>query len=130
MIYYTIKLKKYPEEAVHLIEYSILSFVVFHALSCKIQDWTVYITTVLIVSVIGTFDELIQSITPNRVGHYEDVQLNTISGLIGVLIISLGIRPAKISQSVSRYSLRFLTTTAILSLMIIGFSLFVLIPDK
>ncbi len=130
LIYYTLKLNKYPEEAVHLIEYSILSFFVFRALSCKVQDWTVYITTVLIVAVIGTFDELIQWITPSRVGHYEDVKLNAISGLIGVLIISLGFRPSKISQSVSRHSLRVLTTTAILCLTIIGLSLIVLIPDK
>jgi hypothetical protein len=130
MIYYAIKLKKYPEEAVHLIEYSILSFVVFRALSYKIRDWTVYITTVLIVTVIGTFDELIQWITPTRVGHYKDVQLNAISGLIGVLVISLAVRPNQISQSVSRYSLKVLTTITVLSLTIIGFSLFVLIPDK
>jgi VanZ family protein len=130
MIYFTLALKKYPEEAVHLLEYSILSFVVFRALSFKIQDWTVYISTVLIASVIGTFDELIQWITPDRVGHYKDIQLNTVSGLIGVLIISFGIRPAKISQSVSQYSRKFLITATILSLMIIGFSLFALIPDK
>jgi VanZ family protein len=130
MIYYAIKLKTYPEEAVHLIEYSILPFVVFRALSHKIHDWTVYITTVLIVSVIGTFDELIQWITPTRVGHYKDVQLNAISGLIGVLIISLAVRPHKISQSVSKYSLKVLTTITVLSLTIIGLSLFVLIPDK
>ena len=130
LIYYTVKLNKYPEEAVHLIEYSILSFLVFRALSCKVQDWTVYITTVLIVSVIGTFDELIQWVTPTRVGHYEDVQLNAMSGFIGILIISKVVRPGKINQPVSKSSLKLLTNITILTIIIIGLSLFVLVPDK
>lgn len=130
LIYYTIKLRKYPEEAVHLIEYGVLSFFVFRALSYKIRDWTVYVTTVLIVSLAGTVDELIQWIIPSRVGHYKDVQLNAISGFIGILIISMGVRPGKINQPVSKYSLKVLTNITILTIIIIGLSLFVLIPDK
>jgi len=130
LVFYTIKLRKYPEEAVHLIEYGALSFLVFRALSYRIQDWTIYVTTVLIVSIAGTVDELIQWVIPTRVGHYKDVQLNAMSAVIGVLIISMGIRPAIIKQSVSTYSLRILTYITILTITIIGLSLFILVPDN
>lgn len=130
LVYYTVKLRKHPEEAVHLIEYGALSFLVFRALSFRIKDWTIYITTALIVSIAGTLDELLQWVTPTRVGHYKDVQLNAMSGLIGVLIISMGIRPAIIRQSVSRYSLKILINITVLAVAFIGLSLFLLVPDR
>ncbi len=123
LIYYALSLRKHPEEAVHIIEYGGLSFLVFRALSHRIRDWTVYAATILIVSLAGTVDELIQWIIPSRVGDYKDVQLNAISGFIGVLIISMGIRPKNIDQPVSKYSLKFLTTITIITVIVIGLSL-------
>ncbi len=128
-IYFTIKLNKYPEEALHLIEYGLLACFVFNALSHKIKDWTVYINTVLIVLMIGTCDELIQWIIPSRVGSYADVKINTLAGLISTLAISQGVRPAAINQPVTKHSKRVLIKTIILTLIVLGISLILLLPD-
>ena len=66
-IFLTIKLDKYPEEAIHLIEFGLLSYFIFNALQYKIRDRAIYIITILIVLFIGTTDEVIQWITPQTV---------------------------------------------------------------
>ncbi|MBI5663461.1 MAG: hypothetical protein HZC49_00005, partial [Nitrospirae bacterium] len=53
-IYTTLQLRKYPEEAIHLLEFGLLSYFLFKALSHRIRDWTVYISTILCVLFIGT----------------------------------------------------------------------------
>jgi len=57
--YFTFHLRAHPEEAIHLIEYGLLSYFVFKALCHKILDWTVYITALFIVVFFGVLDEFL-----------------------------------------------------------------------
>ena len=115
--------KQHPEEAIHLLEFGILSCFVFKALSHRIHDWTVYITAVLIVLFIGTTDEFIQWLTPQRVWDYRDIGTNTVAGGIFMLAVWKGIKPEIISGPVKKISVKMLAGTATLNLLFLGLCL-------
>jgi VanZ family protein len=123
IMYTTVKLKDYPEEAVHLLEYGILSIFIFRALSHRIHNWTIYITAALIVTAIGTMDEFIQWLTPSRYWGYNDVKINALAGIVFLLAIGKGIRPGAISRPVSAYSVKLSAKTASVLLIIVGLCL-------
>ena len=106
-IYFTLKLWRAPEEeAVHFLEYGVLGFLLFRALSITIRDKTIYVTTFLAGSLVGTADEILQWLMPGRYWDSRDVGLNALAaGLIQVAIWK-GIRPALISDKSGPRSLR------------------------
>ncbi len=122
-IFFTIHLSHYPEEAVHLLEYGLLAYLVFKALSHRVRDWTVYISAVGLTAFIGTGDEFIQWLVPTRVWDYRDVQINAAAGAFFLIAISKGIRPEIISQPVKRYSVKILAGIITLNLVFLGFCL-------
>ncbi len=122
-IYFTIRLKRFPEEATHLIEYGLLSYFVFKALSHRIHDWTVYITTILIVSFIGTIDEVIQWMTPRRYWDFRDVGINIIGGVILQFTIWKGIKPDVINKPLKKLSLKILIIVFTVDLIVLGLCL-------
>jgi len=122
-IYFTIQLKKIPEEATHLIEYGLLSYFVFKALSHRVHDWTVYITTILIVSFIGTVDEVIQWMTPRRYWDFRDVGINILGGVILQLTIWKGIKPDVINKPLKKLSLKILIIVFSVDLIVLGLCL-------
>ncbi|MBI5099364.1 MAG: VanZ family protein [Nitrospirae bacterium] len=122
-IYFTIQLRRFPEEATHLIEYGLLSYFVFKALSHRIQDWTVYITTILIVSFIGTIDEGIQWMTPKRYWDFRDVGINMLGGVILQLTIWKGIKPDVISRPLKKLSVKILIIVFSIDLIVLGLCL-------
>jgi len=122
-IYFTIRLKRFPEEATHLIEYGLLSYFVFKALSHRIHDWTVYITTILIVSFIGTVDEVIQWMTPRRYWDFRDVGINILGGVILQLTIWKGIKPDVINKPLKKLSLKILIIVFSVDLIVLGLCL-------
>lgn len=122
-IYTTLQLRKYPEEAIHLLEFGLLSYFLFSALSHRIRDWTVYITTSLCVLFIGTLDEFIQWLTPGRFWDYRDVGLNALAGIFFVLGLSKGIKPEIIRGPVKKISVNMLTGIMIINLLFLGLCL-------
>ena len=79
---------KIPEERIHLIEYGLLSVLVFKALEFDLRKKGVlYVLSFFIVVIIGSVDEFIQYILPNRVGDLKDVFLNAFSGLLGLVVL-------------------------------------------
>ncbi len=86
---YYLKILKIPEERIHLLEYGLLSFLVFRVYP---SDWSAifrYWQTFLIVSFIGTLDEIIQYFIPTRVGDVRDIILNIVSGLLGLVLTAI-----------------------------------------
>ncbi len=84
-----LKVLKIPEERIHLLEYGLLSFLVFRIYP---SDWSYmfrYWQTFLTVSFIGTLDEIIQYLIPNRVGDVRDIGLNIVSGLLGLVLTAI-----------------------------------------
>jgi hypothetical protein len=122
-IYTTLQLRKYPEEAIHLLEFGLLSYFLFRALSHRIRDWTVYITTPLCVLFIGTIDEFIQWVTPGRIWDYKDVGINALAGVFFVLAVSKGIKPDIVHGPVKRISINMLAGILTINLLFLGLCL-------
>ena len=122
-IYFTIALRKYPEEAVHLLQYSLLSYFVFKALSYRVRNWTVYVTTVFIVLLSGISDEFMQWMMPGRYWGLNDVWINLLASMIFAFAVSKGVRPAVICEPVNSFSLKILTGIVTVNLLFFGLCL-------
>lgn len=86
---YYLKVLKIPEERIHLLEYGLLSFLVFRVYTSDWSSMFRYWQTFLTVSFIGTLDEIIQYLIPNRVGDVRDIGLNILSGLLGLALTAI-----------------------------------------
>ncbi len=119
-IYFTLKLWKIPEEAVHFLEYGLLGFFLFKALSHNVKDRSIYFTATLFALLIGTFDEILQWITPQRYWDFRDAGLNALSGGLFQLAIWKVVRPKIISEKFNTKSLKIFTSIFISCLIILG----------
>ncbi len=118
--YFTLKLWKIPEEAVHFLEYGLLGFFLFRALSHKVKDKSIYFTATLLALLIGTFDEILQWITPQRYWDFRDVGLNALSGGLFQLAIWKVVRPKFISEKLNAKSLKIFTSIFVGCFIILG----------
>ncbi len=87
LVWWTARLWKQPEEAVHFLEYGVLGWLLVRALRPRIPDGTVYLTAGLLGTLVGTVDEIIQWITPGRYWDFRDIVLN--GGACGLALIAL-----------------------------------------
>ncbi len=120
---YTYHLSEAPEEALHFIEYGILGLFVFRALSHKIRDYSIYFTACIIGALIGTVDEMIQWVTPQRYWDYGDIWLNLLAVSLTQVAIAKGLTPSIIYGSPGPQSLRLLNRLAIFLLFLLATSL-------
>jgi hypothetical protein len=119
-IYFTLQLWQKAEEAVHFLEYGLLSFFVFRALSFRIRDKSIYFTAALVCLLIGIFDEIIQWMIPERFWDFRDVWLNGLSGGLFQLAIWKVIDPKIISDKITLHSLRKLSIVFMICLLLLG----------
>ncbi|MEE4273636.1 MAG: VanZ family protein [Thermoanaerobaculales bacterium] len=80
LVAWTFHLRRSPEEAVHFIEYGILAFLIHRALRPAMPDALVFVAGALIGAVIGTLDEVIQWLVPDRFWDWRDLVLNAGAG--------------------------------------------------
>ena len=83
----------YPAERLHLVEYGFVSFLLFRALALHMEGTKAYVASFLLTVVIGFGDEVIQWVLPNRYFELKDVQLNAVSGGLGLLLVRFVMRP-------------------------------------
>jgi hypothetical protein len=119
-IYYTVKLWEMPEETVHFLEYGVLSYFTYKALRHHVNDNTIYLSALMIVLFIGTLDEMVQWMVPERYWDIRDVRLNFFSGLLLQLAIFKGIQPKGVVLGFSPASLRILSISVILCTVLLG----------
>ena len=82
-----LKFVSYPIEKVHIIEYCLLSVLVYYALRGNWGAPYIYLRAVEITFLIGIFDELWQGLLPNRYFDVWDIFYNGASGIIGQIYI-------------------------------------------
>jgi hypothetical protein len=70
-------LRDNPVEAIHLLEYGCLGLLAANALRHRTGDTSLYLQATLVCALIGTFDEIIQWLTPDRYFDLRDIWLNT-----------------------------------------------------
>lgn len=91
------EMRSSPEHAVHFLQYGVLSLLLLRALLNTWQDSRVYLYSIFGCFLIGTFDELIQSLTPGRVFDFLDIAINTGSGALMQFGVAFGIRPTVVT---------------------------------
>ncbi len=74
-------------EKIHLLEYGVLSTLVYWAVKPKIKRILIYGVILGIVFLVGWADELVQRVTPGRVYEFKDVLLNWKAGILGFLLV-------------------------------------------
>ena len=104
--FYTATRLKAPEEALHFLEYGVLGVLAFRALSHTMRDSAIYPAAVLICALVGTIDEILQWITPQRYWEFRDVGLNVLSAALAQIAIWKGLRPDYIATGWSARSVR------------------------
>jgi hypothetical protein len=119
-IYFTLKLWARPEEAIHFLEYALLSFLLFKAFQHHIPDKTVYVAAFLLGTMIGIFDEVLQWIIPLRYWDLRDVGLNALSVGLCQLAIWKGLRPVMPSSRIRPKSIRIISWFLAANLLLLG----------
>lgn len=109
-----------PVEAVHFLEYGLLGFFLFKALSHHVRDKSIYFTATLFALLVGTFDEIVQWITPARYWDFRDVGFNALSGGLFQLALWKVVKPNIISEKISIKSIRILTSMCAVCLVVLG----------
>lgn len=125
----TLKLgKKNPEEAIHFIQYGVLSLLVYRALTHRVKDQTVFLAAVVICGIIGTVDEFIQWLTPDRTWGLRDIGLNLFASLAVQVAMAKGLKPEIISRGFSVKNQRILCGLLLAGVLVFGTSLFMTPP--
>lgn len=69
-------LRRRPEEAIHLLQFGVLAALLYRAMRPAAPDPAILAATVLLGSLVGTVDEIIQWIVPGRFWDLRDVAVN------------------------------------------------------
>jgi hypothetical protein len=122
-VYFTLKLWPNPEEAVHFIEYGLLGFFLYRALRHNIRDNSIYLVAFLIGSIVGTFDEILQWVVPQRYFDLRDVGLNALSSGLFQILLWKGVRPKLPSTKIQPKSIKILTVLLATNIILLGLCL-------
>lgn len=122
-LYLTIRRWKVPEEAIHFLEYGLLGFLLFRALSFSIKDKSIYFSSLFIGSLVGIGDEFLQWVIPNRYWDFRDIAFNVFGVALTEFAIWRGIKPKIISQRIVLKSLRKAAWLLGVNLLILGLCL-------
>jgi len=118
--YFTLTLWKCPEEAIHFLEYGLLSFLFYRALRHHVRDVTIYFTASFLVLFVGSIDEAIQWVVPDRVGSFRDVWINFLAGALFQLGLWKGIKPGIISETIQPGSVKILIIVITCCMILLG----------
>jgi len=73
---------KQAVETLHLMQYGLLSWLLFQTLQHRIRDGSLFLRCTLIVLFIGILDEIIQWFTPGRTWGFNDIWTNLSAGVL------------------------------------------------
>ena len=76
LIVWTRSLMGQPEEAVHFLEYGVLGVLLYRALRLHIPDPGIFVAGALLGIIVGTVDEILQWLVPDRFWDFRDLVLN------------------------------------------------------
>ncbi len=82
-----ILLEPNPNKHIHIPEYIIMSWLIFHSLSLDYKGKGIYLLTFISASLLGVIDEIQQGILTHRYYGYKDMLMNSSSSLVGILLI-------------------------------------------
>ncbi len=98
VVYLTFELKaSSPEEAVHFLQYGILSLLLYRAFTHRVRDYSIYVAVTIAGTIVGMIDETVQWLTPRRFFGLGDIWLNFTAVALVQAALAAGIRPRIIS---------------------------------
>ena len=78
-----------PLERIHLPEYGVMAWLAWLAVrGHRTPAWLAYVAAVVITAALGLGEELIQHVVPGRFFDWQDVRLNALSGVLGLLVLA------------------------------------------
>ena len=120
-IFLTFRLgQRNPAEALHYVEYGVLSLLLYRAFTHRFSDCGIYLAAILVGTIVGVLDESIQWLTPRRVFGFSDVWLNVTALALTQAAIAAGIRPKLIAGWPGSASLRRLCRVGILTVALMA----------
>ena len=84
---------QFPAERLHLVQYGLVGFLLFRALRLDLRAPVAYGVSLGLTALVGLGDEVIQWVLPDRFFQLSDVQLNAISGGLGLIATRLVVGP-------------------------------------
>lgn len=103
-----------PEEAMHFVQYGVLSLLLHRALAHRLRDRSIYLTATLGCVFVGGLEEVLQWFTPDRYFGLRDVALDGLGGALAQIGLAKGIAPPYVSPTFEPRGLRVLVRTALL----------------
>ncbi len=111
---------KQAVETVHLMEYGLLSWLLFQALRYHIYDVSLFIRSAFIVLLIGILDEIIQWFTPGRTWGFGDIWMNFVAGILLQIGVWKVVWKEKSSTKATPPSVSAISVWLITSLLLLG----------
>ena len=108
-------------EQVHFVDYGLLAWLIISALRTDWKDSGQYLTTLLLISLVGIVDEYIQGLLVNRVGELHDVYLNILSGALALAWLRFCV---KIDETPSNWRTVFALALPVAGLIILSIGIF------
>jgi hypothetical protein len=112
-----------PEEAIHYLQFGILSLLLYRAFTHRIRDYSIYAATAIAGAIVGMLDETVQWLTPGRHFGLRDIWLNVTAVVLVQAALAAGIRPKIISGWPDRASLRRLCRLGAMAAAYLGLCL-------
>ena len=115
-IYY---LREIPEEALHLVQYALLSLLFYRALTHRVRDYAIFPIAALGTAMVGMLDEYIQWVVPTRYYDLADIRINFFAGVLAQVGIITGLRPRLVANRPSGASYRRLAHWLVATLVVL-----------
>ncbi len=91
-------LRANPEEAMHFVQYGVLSFLLYRAFRTRFDDSGLFVAAFLAGTFVGVLDECIQWIVPRRFFDFRDMVINVSGVGLVQLALARGLRPEGVSS--------------------------------
>ena len=112
-----------PEEAVHFLQYGMLSLLLYRAFTHRVRDYSIYAAATIAGTVLGMVDETVQWLTPGRHFGVRDIWLNFTAVALVQAALAAGVRPKIVSGWPDRASLRRLCRLGVVAVAYLGLCL-------
>ena len=123
------RLRGNPVEAFHVVQYGILSLLVYRALVHGISDCSVYVSSALLAGIVGILDEWVQWMVPGRFWGIRDVGINLLAAALTQCALAAGLRPRIVSGWPTGRSLFRVSCLLAVGLAMLGLS-YANTPDR
>jgi len=90
-----------PVEAMHFVQYGVLSLLLQRALAHRYPDASSFSTAALLGTLVGCVDEAVQWAVPSRYFGLRDILLNALACVLAQVGLAMGVRPANVARRFS-----------------------------